>query len=32
MKKIYTLIAAALLIIGKTKCDGIQNQMRLFVG
>ena len=44
MKKIYTLIAAALLatgaaaqnptayIIGKTKCDGIQNQMRLFGG
>lgn len=32
MKKIYTLIAAALLIIGKTRCDGVQNQMRLLEG
>ena len=35
MKQYYSIKAVhpdAILIIGKTKCDGIQNQMRLFGG
>ena len=34
MKKLFTppLLTALLCIIGKTKCAGIQNQMRLFGG
>lgn len=33
MKKLFTPpLLTALFIIGKTKCDGIQNQMRLFGG
>lgn len=29
---ILVLLGAVMTIIGKTKCDGIQNQMRLFGG
>lgn len=32
LQKYYPWIVVALLIIGKTRCDGVQNQMRLLEG